>query len=420
MIIIIYVASAFTDPVNNSCPVRCTCDIQATEYIVDCTASNLNHLPDLSKITTEIHRLRLSNNKIKDIQFSRKQKRSHLWALWLDGNIISELSGRLLAETYPYLTLLNIRSNKIVHIGRHFFTGLWNLKTLDLEKNQIKSINRVAFNNLSNLDHLYLSHNRLQEVLPEWFDNLTSLNLLDLSYNNIKRIPSGLIWPVTLHTIRLSNNNLSLFAPLPSTRLIKNERWTYDIRENPLFCGCKQPSLAQTIPNPQGSCKIQFQCHIGLTFKSFNPKLCKQNESISSLQHSFLSDLQSQKVCEPPNNMSLTIHLTDDTLMIAKCVAYGYPSPRVQIASSSGDIANSFEEENHISTIFLGPVPIASWSCEAENLLGRLIKKFDPSSVTSNVYAAQEIWSTFEYNGIIFMCIEMSRKIQNSFNLIFI
>ena len=401
MLFILLNLTNFTNSFDNNCPAKCTCDIQATEYTVDCSDSNLQHLPDLSNITKEIHRLRLRNNKVKDIWISKTQTKYHLWALWLDGNLISELPGRLLAEKYPDLTLLSVNSNKIVQITKHFFINLYNLKTLYLEQNNIESINHRAFSNLSHLNHLYLSHNRLQEVLPEWFGNLTSLNLLDLSYNNINWIPTDLIWPATLHTIRLSNNNLSLFAPLPNTKLIRHERWTYDITDNPLFCGCKQPSLPQKILDPQGCCKIQFQCQIGLKFLSVNPKLCKQNESISTVQHSFLFDLQSQKMCEAPNNMSLTMHLTDGDLMIAKCVAHGYPSPKIQIVSSSGYIANSFESENSISTIFLGPIPITSWYCEAENLLGRLISRHDPSSGTSEVDVAEDIRTTPAYNGIL-------------------
>ena len=401
-VIYINLASAIFIPFKN-CPTKCTCDMQAAEYTVDCSDCNLKHLPDLTNITEEIHRLRLSKNQIRHIRIPKTHKqRKQLWALWLDGNLISDFPGTRISHIYPDITFLNLKGNEIVNVGEHFFSDLYNLKTLYLEENQISVINPFAFSNLANLKHLYLSYNRLTEILPEWLDNLTSLNLLDLSHNKLKWIPSDLIWPVKLHTIRLSHNNISLFPALPSDYVLTNERWSYDICQNKLFCGCSQPPLPTGISEAFDSCNIQFHCEIGLTFKSFHPKLCKQNESISIAQHSFLSDLQSQKMCEPPNNVSLTIHFTSDKLMIAKCVAYGYPSPRIQIVRSSGEVVDGYEEHNGKSKIFFGPVPIDSLSCETENLLGHLKKTFDPDTMTSVSPTDEDIWQsvvTVKYNG---------------------
>ena len=373
---------------SNNCPVHCSCGVHATEYIVDCSSSNLHHFPDLSNITAKIRRLVLNDNNIKDIQIRRQKKRQYMWALWLDGNLIESLPGQLLGVMFPSLTTLSAKRNKFVHIGRYFFSDLLNLKILDLKENQITSIDKFAFRNLFKLNHLYLSYNKLGVVLPEWFVDLSSLNNIDLSHNNIKWIPSDLVWPLTLHTIRLSHNKLSLFPPLPND-VRRNEGWIYDVRYNPLFCGCKHPAF-DTIPHFPNTCNMQFQCWNG--FNSFDPVLCLRNKTLSTKQHSLLASLQTKQLCEPPNNVSVTVeYLRDGNLMIARCAANGFPSPKIQMNSSSGKIFEFLETHKNGGKIVLAKMSITVFSCEAVNYFGRSIKKFDPESTTSTSFVSYQM-----------------------------
>ena len=397
---------------QTKCPVKCKCDLIATEYVTDCTAANLRNFPDLSNITEEIYQLRLSKNKIKTITLSLSKQQMKLWALWLDNNLISVVPGKVLAKYFPAMTLLNLKSNKIIKITNTFFQGFFSLETLYLDKNYIKNITLLAFDPLANLNRLFLSNNKLVEILPEWLNNLNYLTLLDMSYNEINWIPLDINWPVTLSTLRLSHNNISLFPPLLNETVLQGNRWIYDIRDNPIFCECNALRFTERILSASGihMCNILFDCP---SFEAVTTEECKQNESISSQQALFLEGLQDLKTCKPPSNVTLTIHTTKGNMMIAECVAYGYPTPRIRVFSSSGMMVQSvpgYRLDGEVSKVLYGPVPIDSLRCETDNYSGRTIRKFDygtsPTSVvTTNQWIEEDIKKTVTGKSVKDLCI---------------
>ena len=67
---------AVSNSVNNYCPVKCTCDVQATEYIVDCSASRFDKF---KKRNTSL-KIELQQNKGYS-DFSNTEKKSFVGTL---------------------------------------------------------------------------------------------------------------------------------------------------------------------------------------------------------------------------------------------------------------------------------------------------------------------------------------------------
>uniref|UniRef100_W5N2Y4 Ig-like domain-containing protein n=1 Tax=Lepisosteus oculatus TaxID=7918 RepID=W5N2Y4_LEPOC len=86
------------------------------------------------------------------------------------------------------ITVLSLRSNRLVRIGHQTFSGLINLQHLDLSGNNIAVIEDSSFTALVNLQFLNLDNNSLNTITSLWFSgaSLNNTNLkISLLANNL-------------------------------------------------------------------------------------------------------------------------------------------------------------------------------------------------------------------------------------------
>ena len=114
------------------------------------------------------------------------------------------------------------------------FINLNKLNNLNLARNWISSIEESVFDNLEKLHYLNLAHNLLIFLDFRWFKHLDSIDVISLPHNKIIRVGNSQNgWPRSLKHVRLNNNNMTIFLPVPNNVEI------FDVSDNPLYCGCK-------------------------------------------------------------------------------------------------------------------------------------------------------------------------------------
>ena len=180
----------------------------------------------------------LRNKKLKEFpsELINHEKPDHIIAIDLSNNMIEEIP----IEVKKFINLKHLRlsGNKIKEVNPEIFYHLKDLEILDLSHNLIsifpsypqdQSINS-SNENLKNLNNNNLNNNNNNNNNNEEINNKNeekklenrkqkkrifvndNLKFLILSHNNIKQI-NGIIDCKTLNTIELSSNNLSEISP---------------------------------------------------------------------------------------------------------------------------------------------------------------------------------------------------------------
>ena len=117
--------------------------------------------------------------------------------------------------------ILILSSNQITRLPRIYSMSV---NSIDLSCNQLTNISIFIHSNLPDLHTLNLSWNKI-EFLQDCLQTFRNLRLIDLSHNRLQRValrifygylypgtkPSFFEYPFQLHTIDLSNNNLTHF-----------------------------------------------------------------------------------------------------------------------------------------------------------------------------------------------------------------
>ena len=131
-------------------------------------------------VTTNLEKLVLSNNKLKDLNHIFTEKIVNLKILDLSDNNINNLS-QFMNNNLNNLEDLNLSYNKISDIeclGNSDF--LQNLKILNLSNNKIDKLKIIKLKSLIDLD---LMNNEITEGIKEFMKNNSS-NKLNLKFNN--------------------------------------------------------------------------------------------------------------------------------------------------------------------------------------------------------------------------------------------
>ncbi|GCB81286.1 hypothetical protein scyTo_0022785 [Scyliorhinus torazame] len=118
-------------------------------------------------------------------------KRQHVVSFIVEHNKIQKMAscfkeGR--TSTFPNLTHLSFRFNRIFTISPHAFSYAAHLQTLILSINNIAIVNPMAFSNLTHLLQLRLDNNLITDIHQETFRDLRSLRILNLRNNRISII----------------------------------------------------------------------------------------------------------------------------------------------------------------------------------------------------------------------------------------
>lgn len=98
---------------------------------------------------------------------------------------IGSLLGLELIPHVNYLTILDLRHNKLEHINPEALEQLAYLEELYLAHNKLEKIRAKTFSNFSLLKILDLSENNIKYVSKKAFENLADLESLNLSYNKL-------------------------------------------------------------------------------------------------------------------------------------------------------------------------------------------------------------------------------------------
>ena len=162
----------------------------------------------------------LSENKLISIDFLQFSVLK-LKTLNLSDNQIRELVNSS-KEKITTLKSLNLSNNNLKIIRSQFISLLDELNYLDLSKNNLEMIESEAFHNLFELNHLDLSENEMTHLEPFLFYNLGSLKVLDLSKNQLKEVKEDYfaIKQSKLSRLDLSFNTISSYEKNSFTYLM--------------------------------------------------------------------------------------------------------------------------------------------------------------------------------------------------------
>ena len=153
---------------------------------------------------------------------------SHLLQLDLANMPLRELSYNMVGHLTA-LEVLDMSNCSLESVQEGSLAGLSHLHTLHLHSNRISFLNDTAYMmslrrlNLSHnllsqislhrgvaLEWLDLSHNQLRGLPSHWLSQCDSLRLIDLSHNHLASIHTHAFHRVTLHTLKLDYNQLTV------------------------------------------------------------------------------------------------------------------------------------------------------------------------------------------------------------------
>lgn len=139
----------------------------------------------------------------------------------------------------PWVEVLELQHNNIVHVDENAFRNMSNLLKLDLSHNNISRLGNGTFLHVPSLESLKLAHNQLRAIpalatLPRLRDlslshnhirtlnghllRYSSLRSLDLSFNKLRAIPSG----------AFTNSSRLVHMSLNSNKISRIERGSMD------------------------------------------------------------------------------------------------------------------------------------------------------------------------------------------------
>lgn len=214
--------------------------------------SGLNHLEELNLTHNEIEdvsrifgrnsdfsypvltTLNLKDNKIKQLQDFCFAKTLGLKFLDLSQNRIEGISS---TAFYGLIQLLNmnLRSNRVKRLPNFCFSKNENLKFLDMSKNEIVNVSKTAFKGLQRLKNLKMQDNRIIGLLEGTFNDTVNLKYFDLGNNSIKYISDTIFARLKSieHIYLNKNGNIAIsrfaFGNSKYLRIIHLDEGTYDV-----------------------------------------------------------------------------------------------------------------------------------------------------------------------------------------------
>uniref|UniRef100_A0A8D0CBH5 Leucine rich repeats and immunoglobulin like domains 3 n=1 Tax=Salvator merianae TaxID=96440 RepID=A0A8D0CBH5_SALMN len=203
------------------CPAACRC----LGVLLDCSRLKLSRVP--GALPAWIEHLDLSHNKLSSIKLSSLSHLHNLREVKLNSNELDSIPN--LGAVSTNITLLSLTGNKITDILPEHLKPFQSLETLDLSSNNISVLKMESFPPMV-LKHLHINNNRIISMEPGTFDNLSStLQVLKLNKNRISAIPQKMFKLPQLQHLEMNRNKIKkidglTFQGLPSLKSLKIQR----------------------------------------------------------------------------------------------------------------------------------------------------------------------------------------------------
>ena len=350
----------------------CECGGEGKKTYIKCNEKN-RHFPGLNEIPISTRAIYLKNNKIQHLP-NENGERSEMWIIDISGNKIRSIEGNQLGRMFPKLSTLDLSRNIIQHLRSNSFINLKNLNHLNLASNQIGSIEESVFENLEKLHNLNLASNFIIILDFRWFKHLNSLNTISLTHNKIiraVRLQNG--WPRSLKHIHLNNNRIPIFLPVP------NNVETFDVSENPLYCGCKPETFEVKNISMNTLCKVSMTCSSGLVMEHHGQ--C-ENKSTSKKVYNLWTKFSNNPNCKKP--LIKDLKLVKDGLRAPRitCVGSGYPAPHVSLVhnKTKQSLTVSGLEGHNATSVTQTTLKPGWYVCKAINYVDQAVDKIKVSS----------------------------------------
>ncbi|XP_007948257.1 leucine-rich repeats and immunoglobulin-like domains protein 3 [Orycteropus afer afer] len=202
------------------CPSPCRC----LGDLLDCSRHRLARLPE--PLPPWVARLDLSHNRLSFIKASSVSHLQNLREMKLNNNELETIPN--LGSVSTNITLLSLAGNRIVDIVPEHLKQFQSLETLDLSNNNISAL-KTAFPSLQ-LKYLYINSNRVMSMEPGCFDNLANtLLVLKLNRNRLSAIPPKMFKLPQLQHLELNRNKIKnvdglTFQGLGALKSLKMQR----------------------------------------------------------------------------------------------------------------------------------------------------------------------------------------------------
>ena len=353
---------------NLGCPDLCACIENST--VVDCEGENLLKIPSLGSLPKQSAVLNLAGSNISTMLPQgniTRYKLLRLKSLILQRNNITQFNTRHIALYFPNLKELVLWRNSIKQLKRKNLGKLKHLELLDISNNKIRTIENGIFKYMKLLVKLYLNGNQISSVSSQLLDGLDNLDLshnhltlLDIDAfsktpllfslkvtNNILRnwIPENASWPKYVYKLDLSGNKLVHMPPIPAVILRSKGDSYLNLKQNPLFCGCKNLDVNSSL-NVDIACRLLITCTGNSNDKSLTD-FSRLNENVLSCNKVaasvFTSTMLQRPICVRPK-VKTSVRVQFFSLVL-HCKAEGFPVPEMSIYYKnetlvSGNVAN--------------------------------------------------------------------------------
>ena len=347
---------------------------EAKKTYFKCNEKN-RYFPELKEIPTSTREIYLKNNKIQHLP-AEKGYRSEVWIIDVSGNKIKSIEDNQLGRMFPKLSTLDLSRNMIKRLPSNCFINLNKLNNLNLARNWIGYIEESVFDNLKKLHNLNLGCNLLIFLDFRWFKYLASLHTISLADNKIVRVViSQNGWPRSLKHVHLKNNSIPIFLPVP------NNVDTFDVSENPLYCGCKPETFKVKNISISTLCKVSIKCNSGLVMKLDGK--C-ENRATSENVYNLWTIFSNNPNCKKPVIKDLKLVKDGHGAPHITCVVSGYPAPDVSLVHTSNKTKQSLTVsglEHHNTTSATQTTLKPGWYvCKAINYVDQTEDKIKVSS----------------------------------------
>ncbi|CAK9294986.1 unnamed protein product [Gordionus sp. m RMFG-2023] len=157
----------------------------------------------------DLNLLYIQHNKISQLVPVFVNQLSHLIALDVSFNNLTQLVPGTFNRNNSQLRQLFLNNNHITHLHESYFDELVSLEWLKLSKNRLYHLPDSIFSKLSQLKYLELNRNKLSEIKSLTFKGLSSLEVLKMRRNDIKILKDGAFWGLTrIQNLQLDFNEI--------------------------------------------------------------------------------------------------------------------------------------------------------------------------------------------------------------------
>lgn len=192
---------------------------------VNLSGYNLTDITLLTRLSSNVTSLNLSNNKIKEIPAGLLAGKTKLEQFYIENNEVKDIPANLFKDTAK-LDWISFAGNNLTSIEKNDFAGLDNLTILDLGSNAIESIEAGAFDSLTKLDDFGLGSNKLTDLPSDLMKSMgATLESISLDNNELVKIPDTVEQLQALQTLAIFNNKITNldnidFSKLPNLKVL--------------------------------------------------------------------------------------------------------------------------------------------------------------------------------------------------------